>query len=134
MRTFQLVQLFRDLTAIENVKVGCHLHTRGGVLTALIRPKAARQAEARGRGHARASCSVSSGSTPHADMPAAALTYGRQRLLEIARALAADRSCCCWTSRRPGLIAEETKLLSATIRKIVTQGTTVLLIEHDMSW
>ena len=46
IRTFQLVQLFRDLTVIENVKVGAHLHTRGGVLTALLRPKGARRAEA----------------------------------------------------------------------------------------
>ena len=46
IRTFQLVQLFRDLSAIENVKVGCHLRTRGGVVTALIRPKSARQTEA----------------------------------------------------------------------------------------
>jgi branched-chain amino acid transport system ATP-binding protein len=132
VRTFQLVQLFRDLTVIENVKVGCHLHTRGGVLTALIRSKGARQAEARVEATARELLGFV-GLEAHADLPAASLTYGRQRLLEIARALAAKPKLLLLDEPAAGLNSEETKLLSVTIRRIVSQRTTVLLIEHDMN-
>jgi branched-chain amino acid transport system ATP-binding protein len=132
IRTFQLVQLFRDLTVIENVKVGCHLHTRGGVFTALTRPKGARQVEAQIDETARALLGFV-GLDAYTDLPAAALTYGRQRLLEIARALAARPSLLLLDEPAAGLNSEETKLLSATIRRIVAQGTTVLLIEHDMN-
>ncbi len=118
VRTFQLVQLFRDLTVIENVKVGCHLHTRGGVLTALIRSKGARQAEARVEATARELLGFV-GLDAYADLPAATLTYGRQRLLEIARALAAKPKLLLLDEPAAGLNSEETRLLSATIRRIV---------------
>jgi branched-chain amino acid transport system ATP-binding protein len=132
IRTFQLVQLFRDLTAIENVKVGCHLQTRGGVVTALVRPKSARQAEAQVDATAHELLAFV-GLAAEAEAPASALTYGRQRLLEIARALAARPKLLLLDEPAAGLNAEETKVLSATIRNIVAQGTTVLLIEHDMT-
>jgi branched-chain amino acid transport system ATP-binding protein len=132
IRTFQLVQLFRDLSAIENVKVGCHLRTRGGIVTALIRPKSARQTEAEVDATARELLTFV-GLADHGALPASTLTYGRQRLLEIARALAVRPKLLLLDEPAAGLNAEETKLLSATIRKIVTQGTTVLLIEHDMT-
>ena len=61
------------------------------------------------------------------------MTYGRQRLLEIARALAAKPKLLLLDEPAAGLNSEETRLLSATIRRIVAQGTTVLLIEHDMN-
>jgi branched-chain amino acid transport system ATP-binding protein len=132
VRTFQLVQLFRELTAIENVKVGFHLRTRGGVVTALIRPKQARQAEARVETTARELLAFV-GLDAFADLPAASLSYGRQRLLEIARALAAEPKLLLLDEPAAGLNSAETRLLSATIRRIVAQGTTVLLIEHDMN-
>jgi branched-chain amino acid transport system ATP-binding protein len=132
IRTFQLVQLFRDLSAIENVKVGCHLRTRGGIVTALIRPKSARQTEAEVDATARELLAFV-GLADHGALPASAVTYGQQRLLEIARALAVRPKLLLLDEPAAGLNAEETKLLSATIRKIVTQGTTVLLIEHDMT-
>jgi branched-chain amino acid transport system ATP-binding protein len=132
VRTFQLVQLFRELTALENVEVGCHLRTRGGVVTALIRPKQARRAEARVEATARELLAFV-GLDAYADLPAATLTYGRQRLLEIARALAAQPKLLLLDEPAAGLNSEETRLLSATLRRIVAQGTTVLLIEHDMN-
>jgi branched-chain amino acid transport system ATP-binding protein len=132
VRTFQLVQLFRDLTALENVKVGCHLQTRGGIVSALARPRSARQTEARVEATARELLAFV-GLESSAELPAGALTYGRQRLLEIARALAARPKLLLLDEPAAGLNAEETKLLSATIRRIVADGTTVLLIEHDMT-
>jgi branched-chain amino acid transport system ATP-binding protein len=132
IRTFQLVQLFRDLTAIENVKVGCHLQTRGGVVAALLRPKGARDAEAQVEATARELLGFV-GLDACAGLAAAALTYGQQRLLEIARALAAKPKLLLLDEPAAGLNSQESKLLSATIRRIVSQGTTVLLIEHDMN-
>jgi len=132
IRTFQLVQLFKELTVIENVKVGCHLQTRGGVATALLRPPSARRSEARVQATARELLSFV-GLAADGELPAAALTYGRQRLLEIARALAARPKLLLLDEPAAGLNADESKLLSATVRKIVAQGTTVLLIEHDMT-
>jgi branched-chain amino acid transport system ATP-binding protein len=132
VRTFQLVQLFRDLTAVENVKVGCHLQTRGGIVTALARPKSARQTEAQVDATARELLGFV-GLETHGDLPASALTYGQQRLLEIARALAAKPKLLLLDEPAAGLNSQESRLLSATIRRIVEQGTTVLLIEHDMN-
>jgi branched-chain amino acid transport system ATP-binding protein len=132
VRTFQLVQLFRELTTLENVKIGCHLRTRGGVIAALIRPKAARQAEARIEGTARELLAFV-GLDAYAELPAASLTYGRQRLLEIARALAAQPKLLLLDEPAAGLNSEETRLLSSILRRIVAQGTSVLLIEHDMN-
>jgi branched-chain amino acid transport system ATP-binding protein len=132
IRTFQLVQLFRDLTAVENVKVGCHLQTQGGVLTALVRPKSARRSEAQVEATARELLDFV-GLADYGDLPAGTLTYGRQRLLEIARALAARPKLLLLDEPAAGLNAQETELLAATIRRIVARGTTVLLIEHDMT-
>jgi branched-chain amino acid transport system ATP-binding protein len=132
VRTFQLVQLFRELTVLENVEVGCHLRTRGGIVTALLRPKGARQAEAQVEATARELLAFV-GLEAYADLPAAGLSYGRQRLLEIARALAARPKLLLLDEPAAGLNSEETRLLSATLRRIVAQGTTVLLIEHDMN-
>jgi branched-chain amino acid transport system ATP-binding protein len=132
VRTFQLVQLFRDLTVLENVAVGCHLQTRGGVLTALLRSKRARQAETQVEATARELLAFV-GLEADADAAAAALPYGQQRLLEIARALAAKPKLLLLDEPAAGLNSQESRVLSATIRRIVAQGTTVLLIEHDMN-
>jgi branched-chain amino acid transport system ATP-binding protein len=132
IRTFQLVQLFRDLTAIENVKVGCHLQTRGGALSALARTRSTRLAEAQVEATAHELLGFV-GLGASATFAAATLTYGQQRLLEIARALAAKPKLLLLDEPAAGLNSQESKLLSATIRRIVAQGTTVLLIEHDMN-
>jgi branched-chain amino acid transport system ATP-binding protein len=132
IRTFQLVQLFRDLTAIENVKVGCHLQTRGGALAALARTRSTRLAETQVEATARELLGFV-GLGTCAAFAAGALTYGQQRLLEIARALAAKPKLLLLDEPAAGLNSQESKLLSATIRRIVAQGTTVLLIEHDMN-
>lgn len=132
VRTFQLVKLFSDLTVLENVKIGTHLHARGGLFAALLRPGWAREEE---RAVAKAAADLLDfvGLGDLADLPAAGLSYGRQRLLEMARALAARPRLILLDEPAAGLNAEESARLSAIIRRIAAGGSTVLLIEHDMT-
>lgn len=131
VRTFQLAQLFQDLTVLENVKVGRHVRTRAGLFAALLRPGWARKEEADTDRVARELIDfVGLGSQVEA--LASALPYGQQRLLEIARALAAEPKLLLLDEPAAGLNHDETARLSEIIRKVSARGTTVLLIEHDM--
>lgn len=132
IRTFQLVQLFQNLSVLENIQVGCHLHTSGGALSALIRGRGTRQAEREVEARARELLDFV-GLEGAAEAEASALAYGQQRLLEIARALAAQPKLLLLDEPAAGLSTDESKRLSATIRAIAERGTTVLLIEHDMT-
>jgi branched-chain amino acid transport system ATP-binding protein len=131
VRTFQLVQLFQNLSVLENIQVGCHLHTKGGVFSALLRTPRTRQAEREIEMRARELLDFV-GLDGTAETEASALAYGQQRLLEIARSLAARPRLLLLDEPAAGLSADETKRLSAAIRAIAERGTTVLLIEHDM--
>jgi branched-chain amino acid transport system ATP-binding protein len=131
VRTFQLVQLFQNLTVLENVKVGRHVRTRSGLAAALMRPRWARREEAETEQRARELIEfVGLGS--QADERAAILPYGQQRLLEIARALAAEPRLLLLDEPAAGLNHEETERLAGILRRLNERGTTVLLIEHDM--
>jgi branched-chain amino acid transport system ATP-binding protein len=132
VRTFQLVQLFQNLSVLENIQVGCHLHTKGGVLSALMRTRSTRQAEREVGARARELLDFV-GLKGAAETEASALAYGQQRLLEIARALATKPKLLLLDEPAAGLSADESKRLSAAIRAIAGRGTTVLLIEHDMN-
>jgi branched-chain amino acid transport system ATP-binding protein len=131
IRTFQLVQLFDELTVLENVKVGRHLHTRGGLITALM-PHLATQREAAVDAYARALLQQT-GLADCAQVLASALPYGQKRLLEIARALAAEPKLLLLDEPAAGLNREETQRLAALLSQIAASGTAILLIEHDMS-
>ena len=131
VRTFQLVQLFQNLSVLENIQVGCHLHTRGGVFSALMRSRGTRRTEREVEARARELLAFI-GLETAAEAEASALAYGQQRLLEIARALAAKPRLLLLDEPAAGLSADESKRLSAAIRAIAGRGTTVLLIEHDM--
>ena len=131
VRTFQLVQLFQNLSVLENIQVGCHLHTRGGIFSALMRSRATRETEREVDARARELLDFV-GLEGAGDSEARALAYGQQRLLEIARALAAKPKLLLLDEPAAGLSADESKRLSAAIRDIARRGTTVLLIEHDM--
>ncbi|HEY1363123.1 MAG TPA: ABC transporter ATP-binding protein [Xanthobacteraceae bacterium] len=131
VRTFQLVQLFNDLSVLDNVRVGCHLHTEGGVLSALLRTRRTRQGEREIEAQARELLALV-GLETAAESQAGTLPYGQQRLLEIARSLAARPRLLLLDEPAAGLSTEETRRLSATIRTVAERGITVLLIEHDM--
>jgi branched-chain amino acid transport system ATP-binding protein len=132
VRTFQLAKPFGDLTALENVKIGQHLHTRAGLLAALLRPPSARREERAVEAKARDLLAMV-GLSAQAGIRAGALPYGQLRLLEVARALAADPKLVLLDEPAAGLNGEETASLSRLIRRIAETGITVLLIEHDMT-
>ena len=132
VRTFQLVQLFETLTAVENVKIGRHLHTVGGLANALL-PFRSRAVEAEVDTMAR-DLLRQVGLESQAGAMASALPYGQKRLLEIARALAAEPKLLLLDEPAAGLNRGETNHLADLIRSIAVRGVTVLLIEHDMSF
>ncbi len=131
IRTFQLVRLFGDMSCEENVRVGFHLSTRGGAWSALARPRWMREAEVEGTAKARELLALV-GLPDRAELPASQLTYGQQRLLEIARAVAAGPRLLLLDEPAAGLDAAETDALAEIIRVVNRRGVTVLLIEHDM--
>lgn len=131
VRTFQLVKLFSELTVLENVKVGFHLRTKGGLMAALFQPGWVRRSERDVAEEAQKLLDMV-GLGREAETPASVLPYGQQRLLEIARALAAGPRILLLDEPAAGLNGEESARLSETIRRIAAGGTAVLLIEHDM--
>jgi branched-chain amino acid transport system ATP-binding protein len=132
VRTFQLVQLFNGMSVAENVEVGCHLATKGGVAASLFRPKWFRKQEIEVRERAMELLDFV-GLSAQADIEAELLPYGQQRLLELARALAAKPKLLLLDEPAAGLNTQETEGLAHIIQKINAQGTTVLLIEHDVA-
>ncbi len=132
-RTYQLVQLFRENSAAANVEIGFHLRSRGGIAAALLRLNGTRQQENRIRDEARGLLDFV-GLAPQAEQPAGVLTYGQQRLLELARALATGPKLLLLDEPAAGLTPTETSALAAVIERINAKGVTILLIEHDMSF
>jgi branched-chain amino acid transport system ATP-binding protein len=132
VRTFQLVQLFKGMTVAENVEVGFHLATNGGVAAALSRLSWFRRQEADVHAKARELLAFV-GLAGQAEQDAELLPYGQQRLLEVARALAAKPRLLLLDEPAAGLNAHETDALAAVIQELNREGTTVLLIEHDMA-
>jgi branched-chain amino acid transport system ATP-binding protein len=132
VRTFQLVQLFGGMSVAENVEVGCHLATKGGIGAALVRPPWFRHQEADMRAKARELLDFV-GLAAQAEQEATLLPYGQQRLLEVARALAANPRLLLLDEPAAGLNAHETEVLADIIQRVNRQNITVILIEHDVA-
>jgi branched-chain amino acid transport system ATP-binding protein len=130
-RTFQNIRLFANLSALENVMIGRHVRTRAGIFGAILRDSATRREEAGIEARARELLTYV-GLAQRADDTARQLPYGEQRRLEIARALATDPKLLALDEPAAGMNATETTALRALIERIRGDGTTVLLIEHDM--
>jgi branched-chain amino acid transport system ATP-binding protein len=130
-RTFQNIRLFAGLSALENVMIGRHVRTRAGVVGAVLRTAATRTEEAAIERRA-AELLDYVGIGNRANDAAGSLPYGDQRRLEIARALATDPKLLALDEPAAGMNASETLVLRALLERIRGDGTTLLLIEHDM--
>ncbi len=131
-RTFQTIRLFQNMSVIENVLAGCHCRMQSGMLAAMLRTPAQRAEEQHALLRATRELEFVGLADEHANL-AKNLSYGNQRLLEIARALATDPRFIILDEPAGGMNDQETAALIDTIRAIRDRGITVLLIEHDMS-
>ncbi len=132
-RTFQNIRLFSQMTVLENVMVGRHLRTRAGLLGALFKTAGTLREEQAIRDRAFQLLEFV-GIAAHATRVAATLSYGDQRRLEIARALATDPRLLALDEPAAGMNAMERKRLGGLLEQIRNMGTAVLLIEHDVRW
>ena len=131
-RTFQTIRLFQKLSVLENVLAGCHCRMNSGSIAAMLRTPGERREEKEALDRALGELAFVglAGQEMHL---AKNLSYGSQRLLEIARALATEPRLVILDEPAGGMNEQETAALIGTIRKIQKRGITTLLIEHDMS-
>ncbi|HEX7646969.1 MAG TPA: ABC transporter ATP-binding protein [Noviherbaspirillum sp.] len=130
-RTFQNIRLFGEMSAVENVMVGRHVRTHQGVFGAVFHHKAARDEEAAIRRRAMELLDFV-GIAQFANRTSRHLSYGDQRRLEIARALATDPQLLALDEPAAGMNATEKLALRELLVKIKAEGKTILLIEHDV--
>lgn len=131
VRSFQHVQLLPDMSVLDNVALGAHLRSRAGVVAAALRldraseasllKEAARQLERVGLGDVM-------------DQPAGSLPLGRQRIVEIARALCGDPILLLLDEPAAGLRYQEKQALAAVLDQLRREGMSLLLVEHDMDF
>ena len=132
-RTFQNIRLFGSMTALENVLLGLHCRTRGGLLAPLLGvPFRRSPGEVAVRERAMAVLETV-GLAAKAHQSAVELPYGEQRRLEIARALASAPRLLLLDEPSAGMNPQETLELEALITQVHRRGVTILLIEHKMS-
>ncbi len=130
-RTFQNIRLFANMTALENVMVGRHVRTHAGVIGAVLRGRRTQAEEAAIEACAHALLEYC-GVARQANVTARNLPYGDQRRLEIARALATEPQLLALDEPAAGMNATERVVLTELIGRIRGDGTTLLLIEHDV--
>jgi branched-chain amino acid transport system ATP-binding protein len=130
-RTFQNIRLFKSMTVLENVMVGADAHSKVGFWDALLRTPRHRHTEAASTTRAKELLKLV-GITARQDDLAANLSYGDQRRLEIARAMATGPKLLCLDEPAAGFNPAEKIKLMDLIRRVRDEGYTVLLIEHDM--
>ncbi len=130
-RTYQNINLFKKMTALENVMVGCHTKSNSGIFDSIIKTKKHKNEE---KAILEKSMEIlkSMGLEDKANLKASNLSYGEQRRLEIARAMASEPKLILLDEPAAGMNANEKLELNETIKKINKLGITVLLVEHDM--
>jgi branched-chain amino acid transport system ATP-binding protein len=131
-RTFQHIRLFAHMTALENVMVGCHVRSRAGFLAGMLHLPWTWAEEAGIRRRAEELLALV-GIPELAGAEATSLSYGQQRAVELARALASDPELLLLDEPAAGLNMRETADVARLISRIRGLGVTVLLVEHDMS-
>jgi branched-chain amino acid transport system ATP-binding protein len=132
-RTFQNIRLFSTMSAVENVLVGEHARLRAGLFRSIIRTPGVRREEKRAREKARELLDYVGLRPGVFEQLAANLSYGDQRRVEIARALASDPHLLLLDEPTAGMNPEESKRLTDFMQRLRDdRGLTILLIEHDM--
>jgi branched-chain amino acid transport system ATP-binding protein len=130
-RTFQNIRLFAEMTALENVMVGRHVRTHSGLIGAVLRTPGFKKEEAEITARAKELLDYV-GIAKFADYKSRTLSYGDQRRLEIARALATDPQLIALDEPAAGMNATEKVQLRELIDRIRNDNRTILLIEHDV--
>jgi branched-chain amino acid transport system permease protein len=130
-RTFQHVNLVGSMSVLENVALGAHLRGRAGTLRAMLRAERAEEAQLLAEA-ARHAARV--GLAGQLEAPAGNLPLGQQRLVEIARALAADPVLLLLDEPAAGLRYAEKRSLAELLRRLRGEGMSILLVEHDMEF
>ncbi|HET7824455.1 MAG TPA: ABC transporter ATP-binding protein [Anaeromyxobacter sp.] len=131
-RTFQHIKLFAQMTALENVMVGRHLRSRSGFVSGMLQLPRTRREDVDVRERALEVMDLL-GIAALADADATSLSYGQQRAVELARALASEPRIVLLDEPAAGLNMRETRELAGLVSRIRDRGVTVLLVEHDMS-
>ncbi len=131
VRTFQTVSLFDSMTVLDNVKVGCHGKAGAGLFSAALRTPGLRREEKEITKKAMEALKLL-GVADRAYDQAGSLPFGQQRLVDIARALAAEPEMLLLDEPAAGLNAQETAELASLVFSLKKQGLTVMIIEHDM--
>jgi branched-chain amino acid transport system ATP-binding protein len=133
-RTFQNLALFRSMTVLENVLVGCHTNHHTGVLAASVPVPAATRAESAAKARAMEVLDFV-GLARRASHPVASLPFGSQKRVELARALASRPRLLLLDEPAGGISHEEVAGVAALVQRIHRElGVTVLLVEHNMSF
>ena len=130
-RTYQIINLFKKMKVYENVIVGMHSRLNSSVTDSLFKTKKEREEEKKAYEKALKLLDFV-GLLELKDEPAGSLSYGKQRLLEICRALASDPKILLLDEPAAGMNATEKNELDVLCKKIVERGGSILIIEHDM--
>src|SRR5512137_1954226 len=130
-RTFQHIKLFSHMSALENVMVGRHVRSRTGFVAAMLSLPRTRREDSELRERALETMDFL-GIAAFADTEATSLSYGQQRVVELARALASEPQLLLLDEPAAGLNMRETADMAKLIAKIRDRGVTVLIVEHDM--
>lgn len=130
-RTFQTVELFDNMTVLENVMIGCHTRVRTSFIASGLKLPGSNRKEAEIRDRAMKILKFV-GLGDKFNEPADSLPFGEQKLLEIGRSLAGEPELVCLDEPAAGLNETETHVASSLIKAINSRGITVLLVEHDM--
>ncbi len=133
VRIFQASRLFGEMTVLENMLVGLHLHTKQNFFSCLLHLPSMLKEE-RVLGQKALVLLAQVGLEEYAYQPATILTHGQRRLLEVARALAVGPALLILDEPATGLTAEELRGLSGLIDRLKAQGVAILLIEHNMDF
>ncbi len=130
-RTYQNINLFHSLTVMENVKIGCHTKVKSNLLSNILRTPAQRAEEEAIQEKCMSLLSFV-GLTEKREFLSSNLSYGDQRRLEIARAMATEPKLLLLDEPAAGMNSKEKIDLTDLISKINARGMTILLVEHDM--